>query len=132
MIRKTLIPLLALVALAVPAQAMASPKAKVQLSSAAYAVAENQGSATITVVRPRAGHSLARLNQAVSVDYTTINGTAKAGTDYTATSGTLSFPACSGSPVKTDPCVQQTFTVPVINNFVVDGPRTLTVKLSNA
>src|SRR4051794_9455391 len=129
---KKILPLAALVALALPASAMAAPKAKVQFSAPAYAAAENSGSATISVVRPRTGHSTARLNQPVSVDFTTIDGTARAGTDYTATSGTLSFPACSGSPAPGDPCLKQTFTVLVINNFLVDGPRTLTLKLSNA
>jgi hypothetical protein len=109
---------------------MAAPKAKVQFSASAYAVAENAGSATVTVVRPRSGHSTVRLKQAVSVDYTTIDGTAQAGTDYEAAHGTLNFPACSGSPATE--CLQQTFTVPVDDNFVVDGPRTLTLKLSNA
>jgi hypothetical protein len=130
---KKILPLAALLAVALPGgSAMAAPKAKVQLSSPAYAVAENSGSATITVIRPRSGHSTARLNQAVSVDYTTVDGTAKAGSDYTATSGTLNFAACSGSPAASDPCVKQTFAVPVADNFVVDGPRTLSIKLSNA
>jgi hypothetical protein len=129
---KKILPLAALLAVALPGTALAAPKAKVQLSSPAYAAAENAGSGQITVVRPRNGHSTVRLNQALSVDYTTIDGTAKAGTDYTATSGTLNFPACSGSPAASDPCIKQTFNVPVIDNFVVDGPRTLTVKLSNA
>ena len=130
---KKILPLAAILAVALPASsAMAAPKAKVQFSASAYAAAENSGSGTITVIRPRTGHSTARLNQPVSVDYRTIDGTAKAGTDYTATSGTLNFPACSGSPAAGDPCLKQTFNVPVIDNFVVDGPRTLTLKLSNA
>src|SRR4051794_12472968 len=129
---KKILPLAALLAVALPGTALAAPKPKVQLSSPAYAVAENAGSAEITVVRPRTGHSTVRLNQAVSVDYTTIDGTARAGADYTATSGTLTFPACSGTPAPGAPCIKQTFNVAVADNFVVDGPRTLTVKLSNA
>lgn len=129
---KKILPLAALVALALPASAMAAPKAKVQFSAGAFAVAENGGSATITVVRPRTGHSTVRLKVPVTVDYRTVDGTARAGADYTAVSGTLSFPACPGSPTANDPCLRQTFTVPVADNFVVDGPRTLTLKLSNA
>jgi hypothetical protein len=129
---KKILPLAALVALALPGSAMAAPKAKVQFSSPAYAVAENAGSATISVVRPRTGHSTVRLKLPVTVDYTTVDGTARAGSDYTATSGTLSFPACSGSPTASDPCLSQPITVPVADNFVVDGPRTLGLKLSNA
>jgi hypothetical protein len=129
---KKILPLTALIAVALPAgSAMAAPKPKVQLSAPAYAVAENGGAATITVIRPRSGHSTVRLNQPVSVDYSTADGTAKAGSDYTAASGTLTFPACPGSPAAADPCVQQTFSIPVIDNSIVDGPRTLTVNLSN-
>ena len=42
---KKILPVVALVALALPASAMAAPKAKVQFSSGAYAVAENSGPA---------------------------------------------------------------------------------------
>src|SRR4051794_24865390 len=130
---KKILPLAAVLALALPASsAMAAPKAKVQFSAPGYAAAENSGAATISVIRPRNGHSSVRLNQPVSVDYRTIDGTAIAGVDYTAAGGTLNFPACSGSPGASDPCLKQTFPVPVIDNFTVDGPRTLTLKLSNA
>jgi hypothetical protein len=129
---KKILPLAALIAVALPGTALAAPKPKVQLSSPAYAAAENSGSATITVVRPRNGHSTVRLGQPVTVDYTTIDGTAKAGTDYTATSGTLSFPACPNSPAADNVCLKQTVSVPVIDNFLADGPRTFSFKLSNA
>src|SRR3954454_7065137 len=129
---KKILPLAALLAIALPASAMAAPKPKVQFSSPAYAVAENAGSTTISVIRPRTGHSKVRLNQPVTVDFRTVDGTAKAGSDYSANSGTLSFPACSGPFDANSPCVKQTFTVAVNDNFVVDGPRTLSLKLSNA
>src|SRR5437764_15419020 len=78
------------------AQALAAPhaKSKAQFSQPAYGVAEHDGSVTLTVVRPQSGHSKARLAQGMTVDYSTVDGTAKAGTDYTAHSGTLTFPAC--------------------------------------
>src|SRR5205085_5391611 len=63
------------------AQALAAPKAKAQFSQSAYAVAENGGSATITVVRPRSGKSTTRLHQSMTVHYATIGGTAHAGVD---------------------------------------------------
>jgi hypothetical protein len=64
------------------------------------------------------------LSPAVQVDYTTQDGTAHAGVDYVATSGTLSF-----APNQTT----ATISVPIIGNTVFgDGNRTFTVALSNA
>ena len=59
----------------------------------------------------------------VTVDYATHAGTARAGADYTDTSGTLTF-----APGET----AKTVSVPVIDDTVEDTPETLTVKLSNA
>ena len=58
----------------------------------------------------------------VSVDYTTQDGTARAGQDYTATSGTLDYN--SGDRF-------QTITVPIIDDSVPDDGETFTIKLSN-
>lgn len=129
---KKIIPVTALlVAFAVPAQALAAPKGKVQFGSSAYAVAEDDasGAATITVIRRNVPK--ATLSQSVLVDFATSDGTAKAGVDYTAASGTVTFPACGSSPSASDPCRQQTFNVPVINNSVIDGARTVKLKLSH-
>ena len=59
----------------------------------------------------------------VTVDYATHAGTARAGADYTHTSGALTF-----APGET----AKTVSVPVIDDTVEDTPETLTVKLSNA
>ena len=61
-------------------------------------------------------------NRSVAVNYATVNGTALAGSDYTATSGTLTFGP--GETVKT-------FTVPVANDTAVEGDEAFTVVLSN-
>jgi aryl-phospho-beta-D-glucosidase BglC (GH1 family) len=58
----------------------------------------------------------------VSVKYATANGTAKAGTDYTAASGTLTF-----APGVTS----QTIAVKVTGDTVVEPTETFTVKLTN-
>ncbi len=60
--------------------------------------------------------------QTVSVKYATADGTAKAGSDYTATSNTLSF-----APGETS----KTFSVPVIGNTVAESTETFTVNLSS-
>lgn len=84
-------------------------------SAAAYGVAENGGTATITVVRSGV------TTTAVGISYATSNGTATAGADYTAVTGTLAF--ASGETTKT-------FTVPVSNNANIEGNRTFNVVLS--
>jgi uncharacterized delta-60 repeat protein len=87
----------------------------VQFSAAAYSVHKNGGSATITVTRT--GDS----NQPVTVRYATGDGTATAGTHYSAVAGTLTF-----NPGTTS----QTFTIPIRDNGRAEGPRTLTLILS--
>ena len=59
----------------------------------------------------------------VTVDYATRDGTARAGSDYTDTSGTLTFQAGD---------TEKTVSVPVIDDTVQDTPETLTLRLSNA
>ena len=58
----------------------------------------------------------------VSVDYATADGTATAGADYTATSGTLTFTA--GETAKT-------VSVPVLDDALDEGKETMRLKLSN-
>ena len=58
----------------------------------------------------------------VSVDYATADGSATAGEDYTATSGTLTFAA--GETTKT-------VSVPLLDDVVNDGGETFTLTLSN-
>jgi hypothetical protein len=88
-----------------------------RFSAATYTVAETAGLATITVTRvgPTTGP--------LSIDWATTGaGTATAGVDFTATSGTLSF-----APGQTS----RTFTVPVLDDDVVDGPKTVGLQLAN-
>ena len=60
---------------------------------------------------------------AVSVDYATSDGTATAGADYTATTGTLTF-----APGVT----RETVSVPVLDDAHDEGQETMTLTLSNA
>jgi hypothetical protein len=90
---------------------------KFQFSSAAHSANEGSGSVTITVTRT------ADTKPAVSVAYSTSDGTAKAGSDYTAAAGTLNFAAGETS---------KTFTVNITDDSQVEGDETLNLKLSNA
>jgi hypothetical protein len=56
------------------------------------------------------------------VRYSTANGTATAGSDYTAVSGTLTFP-----PGQTS----RTFTVPIINDALKEPSESAMLALSN-
>ena len=60
---------------------------------------------------------------AVTVDYATSDGTAQAGVDYTATSGTLTFDAGD---------TEKTVEVPVLDDSHDEGDEALTLQLSNA
>jgi hypothetical protein len=79
-------------------------------------VSENAGTATITVVR-QGGEA-----GGVSIDYSTANGTAFAGQDYTATSGTLTFAANE---------ITKTFTVSILNDSEREQSETINLTLSN-
>ncbi len=92
-----------------------------QFAPATYTASETDGSVTITVQRVVgvAGST----GGTVSVDYSVGGGTAVAGTDYTATSGTLFF-------LPNDPNTK-TFTIPILNPNTVGGSVTATITLAN-
>ena len=83
---------------------------------ATYRRAENGGTATITVTRNGG------LTTAKTVHYATSNGSASAGSDYTATSGTLTF----GAGVNL-----RSFQVPITNDARDESNETVNLALSN-
>ena len=80
-------------------------------------VNEAAGTATFTVSLSNA------LPHPVTVDFATADGTATAGSDYLAQTGTLTF--ASG-------VTSQTITIPILNDAIFEGNETFTVSLSNA
>ena len=84
-------------------------------TNSAMTVFRTAGSALITVVCSNPN------DEPLAVNYATADGTAKAGQDYTAVSGTLVF---------SNGIATNTFTVPIINNSLM-GSRSFTVSLSN-
>ena len=90
------------------------------LGFAVSAVVVNQSSGTVVVSVARTGGS----GGAVSVAFATSNGSATAGTDYTATAGTLSW--ANGD------AASKTIAVPVVTAPFFAGSRTFTVMLSGA
>lgn len=81
-----------------------------------YRVNESSGSATITVSRSSGSSGT------VTVQYATSDGTATAGADYTAASGTLTF---------AEGVTQQSFTVPIIDDADLENSETIQLTLSN-
>jgi hypothetical protein len=88
-----------------------------QLSSGVLSVGEGTGEATITVRRSGGADGN------VQVSYATANGTASAGADFAATSGTLSWGNGDSG--------EKSFTIAIVDDALVEGPETLTVALAN-
>ncbi|HEX6288526.1 MAG TPA: Calx-beta domain-containing protein, partial [Herpetosiphonaceae bacterium] len=88
----------------------------ITFSASAYSVGENAAAAALTV----------RLNaasaQSVTVEYATSDGTATAGSDYTASTGTVTF-----APGETS----KTVSIPLLEDGLLEGNETFTVSLSN-
>ncbi|MET0503537.1 MAG: Calx-beta domain-containing protein, partial [Candidatus Binatia bacterium] len=93
------------------------PVGTVQFSAANFSVSEGGGSAAIAITR--AGGS----NGAISVTVASSNGTATAGSDYTATTHTVSF--ANGDTAT------KTVNIPISNDTVFEGDETLNLTLSN-
>jgi hypothetical protein len=89
-----------------------------RLSAGSFAVAENVVGGNLTVTVTRTGGS----DGPVSADYTTIDGTAIAGSDYIGTIGTVTF---------ADGVVSQAFTVGITDDAIFEGDKTFDLALSN-
>jgi hypothetical protein len=86
------------------------------LDAFAYTTSETAGQRIVSVTRT------GEYNTPVTVHYETVDGTALAGSDYTASSGTLSF-----GPGE----VSKSFSVPIVNDNVFDPGESFTVKLTD-
>lgn len=88
------------------------------LSVTDTAISVEEGIATASITVQRSGNS----SSTASVDFSTRNGTAVAGEDYRATSGTLNFAVGQTT---------QTLTIPILNDVFVEGDETFSVTLTN-
>jgi hypothetical protein len=103
-----------------------APGGTLRFSSPTYAIAEgNAGTATATITVTRSGGSAG----VVTVDYGTSGGgpykggTATAGSDYTATKGTLTWAAGDTA--------DKTFAVTILGDTTPESPETVILSLSN-
>jgi len=93
------------------------PPIQLNFSQDIYQAKETDGTTTITV--SRTGDD----DRAVSVDYSTTNGTAIAGQHYLPAEGTLQWAKGDKSP--------KTFTISLTDNRVVDREKTINLVLNN-
>ena len=96
---------------------VAVPTGALQFSSNAFTANESTGTVNITVSR------IGGSGGSVSVAYATSDGTAKAGFDYTAASGTLTW--ADGDTAN------KTITIPLVNDGVPEGGELFNMTLSN-
>ncbi len=95
--------------------ALQPPMPSVSFSTGSFTFSEAGGAQAITVRLSNA------YNSTVTVRYATSNGSAASGSDYTATSGTLTF-----APGETS----KTFSIPIINDVLVEPSETIQLTLS--
>ena len=100
-----------------PTTAPVSTPGTLQFSAASYSVAENAGTASITVTRTGGSSG------AVGVSYATSNGSATAGSDYTASSGTLGW--ANGD------AANKSFAITLLDDTAVETAETVNLSLSN-
>nr|MBA3848234.1 hypothetical protein [Planctomycetota bacterium] len=94
-----------------------TPTVSVAFSSGSATLAESATPATVTVTIASAPAT------PVTVRWSTVNGTALAGTDYIAATGTLTFPAGSTAP--------QTFTVSALDDAAAETTEDFTLLLTD-
>jgi len=92
------------------------PAGSLQFSAAAFSVAEGGASVTVSVMR--SGGSAGT----VTVDYASADGSATAGSDYTATAGTLDF---------VDGVTSQSFSVAILDDGLFEGDEDFSLSLAN-
>jgi hypothetical protein len=88
-----------------------------RFSASTYNASESGGSATISIARTGGSSG------PVSIGFSTVNGTAIVGADYTFTSGVRTWAAGDTA--------NKTFTVPIINDADAEGNETVTLSLRN-
>ena len=91
-------------------------ESRLVFSQPAYDVDELAGTLSVTVQRENSSDG------AVSVSYTTSNGTALAGSDYTTTANTLTWANGDATP--------RTIVIPILNDPAVEGAETFSVVFS--
>ena len=94
-----------------------NPPGSLQHAAASASVLKSAGSAMLSVTRTGGGTG------PVSVDFSTTNGTALAGTDYTTRTGTLTWADGDTAP--------KPISVPLLGNPVIAASKTFSVTLSN-
>jgi glucose/arabinose dehydrogenase len=90
--------------------------ATISMADMAVSVAESTPTAILTLVRSGS------LDQVATINFAASNGSALAGSDYTASSGTVTFAAGQAT---------QTISVPIINDTAPESDESFTITLNN-
>ena len=98
-----------------PALEITFEASEIAFAAARVKVAENAASVTLTV------HRTGATNAPAACAFATIDGTARAGKDYTAVQGTLTWPA--------DDATDRTIVVPILSDAKTESGETFSVKL---
>jgi len=97
-------------------QFLSSPSvSSIQFNATSYMVNESEGSATVAVTR------IGNTTNAVTINYSTVDGSARSPADYITSSGTLQF--APGETIKS-------FSVPIIDDANVEGTENINLVLS--
>ncbi len=88
----------------------------ISFSQSSYLTTEGTNYVAVTLIRTNGSTGV------VGVNYTTIDGSASAGTDYTSVSGPLVF---------SDSEVIKTINVPILQDVIVEGNETFLIQISN-
>jgi uncharacterized delta-60 repeat protein len=91
-------------------------EATLEFAAAEIATTESDGAVSVTVARTSG------FGTAVAVDYAVFNGSATGGTDFVPVSGTLNFSVGETS---------KTFTLPILDDSILEPDETLGLELSN-
>jgi streptogramin lyase len=94
-----------------------APPGALQFSAASYSVNESAGTATITINR------IGGSDGVVTVQFTTSDGSALAGTDYTAVTQTVTFADGDTTPKTVD--------IPILQDLLAEGNETINLTLSD-
>ena len=93
-----------------------NPAGSIRFTTANFTVNENESPAKITLIRTGGADGV------VSVEYKLIEGTAKEGTDYIVSTGTLNFAAGETSRI---------FTIDIVDDGTAESVEIFTIEISN-
>ena len=97
-------------------------QARIQFSTSSISVNESAGTVDVEVIKPKAEFA------DITVDFATSDGSARAGVNYTAQSGTLTWLVSEDGIPDTNP---KLITITILDNDLVESAKSFNISLSN-